>query len=58
MRKRYFKPVPGAPEPLRMTTERHVRFEEVGPEMLRAPHISACETAVADCGGWRFHWLA
>lgn len=29
MRKPYFRPVPGAPAPLRITTERHVRFEEV-----------------------------
>ena len=29
MRKAYFRPVPGAPAPLRLTVERHVRFEEV-----------------------------
>jgi acyl-CoA thioester hydrolase len=29
MRKAYFRPVPGAPAPLRVTTQREVRFEEV-----------------------------
>jgi acyl-CoA thioester hydrolase len=29
MRKRYFRSVPGAPEPLRVTVQREVRFEEV-----------------------------
>lgn len=30
-RKPYFKAVPGAPEPLRATVERRIRFEEVDP---------------------------
>lgn len=29
MRKAYFRPVPGAPAPLCVTTQREVRFEEV-----------------------------
>ncbi|WP_022661116.1 acyl-CoA thioesterase [Paucidesulfovibrio longus] len=31
MAKPYFKPVPGAPAPLRITVQRTVRFEEVDP---------------------------